>query len=255
MKDGADKDIPSRSRLRPDAYLRQTHRPIVCLGFLLPGVVLYELGTFLVGAPTQSPEEQRVVAYLLLEHFFRLFGVTGLYLPGFALVAILLAWQLATRDRWSVRWQTLAGMAGESVVLAVPLILFNQVFDVMATGPEVSRLAGWGQDLVLSVGAGIYEELVFRLICLTVLSIVFIDLAKMHKTTGLAVMVLLSSLAFAAHHYPPLGGDEFDLAEFLFRFLAGAYLATLYVVRGFGVAAGCHGVYDVIVVTWAAMRT
>ena len=114
-------------------------------------------------------------------------------------------------------------------------------------------VAQWGQNLVLAIGAGIYEELVFRLMCITLLAILFVDVVKIRKATAMAIIVVLSSLVFAAHHYPPLGRDTFDAVTFLFRAGAGAYLATVFVVRGFGLAAGCHAVYDVIVVTWAAL--
>ena len=239
------------ARIGDDAYLRQTHRPLVCLVFLLPWVFAYELGTFLVGA-TSDATQPHVVAYLLLEHFFQLFGGTALYLPGFALVAILLVWHVAARDKWSLRWQTLAGMLAESSVLALPLLLFNQV---LASHPASAPTAGWAQEFVLAIGAGNYEELLFRLICITLLSIVFVDLVKMNSSTAMVLMVLISSMLFAGHHYRPLGDLEFEVTGFLFRTAAGTYLATLFVVRGFGIAVGCHAIYDLIVVTWIAITT
>ena len=99
----------------------------------MPWVLYYEIGTMVVGPAAGPASEQRVVAYLMLQHFFRVFGVTGLYLPGVALVAILLAWHLAAGDKWSLRWQTLGGMAAESFALALPLLIFNQVVAAQPT--------------------------------------------------------------------------------------------------------------------------
>jgi membrane protease YdiL (CAAX protease family) len=56
--------------------------------------------------------------------------------------------------------------------------------------------------------------------------------------------ILLTSLLFSAAHYI---GFKFDLATFLFRFYAGAFFALVYRHRGFGIAAGAHALYDVLV--------
>jgi membrane protease YdiL (CAAX protease family) len=97
--------------------------------------------------------------------------------------------------------------------------------------------------LVLFVGAGIYEELVFRLIAFTVLSFLFIDLLKMPKKRAFLLMVLVSSLGFSAYHY--LGAEQFDPRTFAFRTLAGIYFALIFVWRGFGITAGAHTAYDI----------
>ena len=235
---------------KADGYFHQTQRPLVCLAFLLPWVLFYEVGTLLLGTMNEGAEPGRVVAYLLLERFFRLFGATALYLPGLALIVVFLISHVASREPWKLRWQTLAGMGVESLLLALPLLIFNQV---LAAQPAMGGVAQWGQNLVLAIGAGIYEELVFRLMCITLLTILLVDIVKIRKATAMVIIVVLSSLVFAAHHYPPLGRDAFDTVTFLFRAGAGAYLATVFVVRGFGLAAGCHAVYDVIVVTWTAL--
>ena len=58
---------------------------------------------------------------------------------------------------------------------------------------------------------------------------------------------------FAAQHHPPLGCEPFAAAKFMFRAAAGLYLAGLFFYRGFGIAAGCHAFYNVIVVTLEAV--
>jgi membrane protease YdiL (CAAX protease family) len=59
--------------------------------------------------------------------------------------------------------------------------------------------------------------------------------------------LVASSLLFAAAHYVGPLGDAFDLYSFTFRTLAGMFFAILFVVRGFGIAAGTHALYDVLV--------
>ena len=65
---------------------------------------------------------------------------------------------------------------------------------------------------------------------------------------GIALTVIVSSLLFAAHHYYPIGRDPMTAASFAFRAAAGAYLAAVYVFRGFGLAVGSHVVYDAVAV-------
>ncbi len=101
-------------------------------------------------------------------------------------------------------------------------------------------------NLLLSVGAGIYEELVFRLIVITLLTMLLGDVARLRQVVAVALAVILSSLLFAAHHYEPIGADAWSSSSFAFRAAAGAYLAAVFVLRGFGLAVGCHVIYDVL---------
>jgi membrane protease YdiL (CAAX protease family) len=101
------------------------------------------------------------------------------------------------------------------------------------------------ENLVLSLGAGVYEELVFRLICFTLLSLFFIDFLGFSKKFGGLWIVLIGALAFSAYHY--LGDEPFAWRAFLFRTAAGIYFGVLYLLRGFGITAGSHAAYDIFV--------
>jgi membrane protease YdiL (CAAX protease family) len=105
----------------------------------------------------------------------------------------------------------------------------------------------WRTLLVLSLGAGIYEELVFRLVAMTLLNILLIDLLRLPKRPGYLAMVLISSLAFAFYHY--LGAESFAWRSLVFRTLAGVYFAGLFLLRGFGVTAFSHSCYDIFVIS------
>lgn len=231
----------------PSSYAAETLRPLNCLLFLLPLVVLYEAGLILADPALTPGESSPLAAPQLLEKFFRLFGATGYYLPGFALIAVLLAWHVAAGHPWRVDRWVLAGMAGESLLWAWPLFGINYLIrlrSLAAVGEPNTKL----DDLILGVGAGIYEELAFRLIVITVMITILVDVVRIKQVWGTAIAMAISSLLFAAHHYPPVGTDVFDPRDFAFRLLAGGYLAILFVYRGFGVAVGAHAMYNVIVV-------
>ena len=98
-------------------------------------------------------------------------------------------------------------------------------------------------DIVTGVGAGIYEELVFRLILISVLMILFQNALGFERKSSIIISVLLSAGLFSAHHHisAPL-----DWLEFSFRTVAGVYFAALFAIRGFGITAGTHAFYDII---------
>jgi membrane protease YdiL (CAAX protease family) len=233
----------ARPAPKPRGYFARAEAPLTSLLFLLPLIVLYEVGTRYISA-TSHHGEQRIIAFNLLQQFFGLFGATGRYLPALAVVGILLAWHIARQDPWEARLGTVAGMSIESFVLAVPLILMGFVaaryWSLAASSIPASNL------IVLSIGAGIYEELVFRLMALTLLHLVLIDILGMKKPAGCLLMVLLSSIAFSAYHY--LGTERFVWQTFVFRTAAGLYFGTIFVFRGFGITAGSHAAYDVLIV-------
>lgn len=230
-----------------DSYWDLTRQPLQCLIFLLPMVVAYEVGMVLRHGDVPMTERPGLAAQQLLQWFFSLFGAKSLLLPGLALLAVLLVWHIASTHPWKVSWPAMAGMTGESVLLSIPVLLLNELIrESSGLQAVVGMTYSTFDNLLLSIGAGIYEELVFRLIIISLLTLLLIDVGRVKQVPGVALAVILSSLAFAAHHYPPIGADNWSTSEFAFRAAAGAYLAAVFVVRGFGLAVGCHVCYDVI---------
>ena len=101
------------------------------------------------------------------------------------------------------------------------------------------------------LGAGVYEELLFRLLLLPLLAWVLRQ-TKLSPAAAMSVAVLLSSLLFAAAHHVGPYGEPFTSVgsfypKFFFRTLAGIFFGLLFVYRGFGIAAGTHAGYDLLV--------
>lgn len=222
-------------------YFQRSELPWHSLLFLLPMIVLYEIGTRHFAS---QPVETRIIAFTMMREFFYLLGATGRYMPAIAVAVILLAWHIARKDSWEIHLPTLAGMGFESIALAVPLVLVGYLFRHYLPLMGVNQ---WRGDIVLSLGAGIYEELVFRLGCFAVLHLVIVDFLGVPKRSGLLLVVLLSSVMFSAYHY--LGSETFQLRTFAFRTIAGIYFGAIFLCRGFGLTAGTHAAYDVIIVT------
>ena len=125
-----------------------------------------------------------------------------------------------------------------------------------AVGPVICAARAAGDSLmanvVTGVGAGIYEELVFRLILICILMVFFQDLIGMNHQNAIVLSVLISAALFSAHHHIVLVDGQlgrsapFNWTEFGFRTMAGVYFAGLFAVRGFGITAGTHAFYDII---------
>ncbi len=236
----------STKEIKKMSYMEETQRPVVSLAFLLPWVLFYELSIIFVARGDAEYFHSRVIAYQLLRHFFMLFGAGGIYLPGIAVIIILLFQQLSSDQPWYVRKSTIVGMFVESALLAIPLLVLAHIASSFATklsGDYLSAKPSIFNELLLSIGAGIYEELLFRFILITVLNILLVDLLKLDEGPAVFMMVIFSAIIFSFYHY--LGSEQFQLRSFVFRTMAGGYLAGIFILRGFGVVVGTHIFYDV----------
>jgi membrane protease YdiL (CAAX protease family) len=101
-------------------------------------------------------------------------------------------------------------------------------------------------QLVRFFGAGIYEELLFRLMLLPMVA-AMLGILIGSPRVKIFCAVVLTSLAFSAAHYIGPHGEQLLAYTFTFRFLAGLVFALLFVHRGFGIAAGTHALYDIFV--------
>jgi membrane protease YdiL (CAAX protease family) len=213
------------------------------LAFVLPLILIYEIGWRFLGS--------RLVAFNLLHQFFSLFGATGTFLPAGALIVILLVWHIACEDKWTVHVGTLVGMFFESWVLTLPLLALAAGFARFQLHTLMAEYGGGiSERVIISMGAGIYEELIFRLMALTLLHLLLVDFLRMPKNRAGILMVLISGILFSLYHY--LGPEAFSWKTCLFRTLAGIYFGGIFICRGFGVTAGCHAIYDIIILSLAA---
>jgi hypothetical protein len=231
-------DAASKPARKPvKGYFLRSELPWTSLVFLLPFLVVYEVGTRYYTADSD------IRAFKWMQDFFEFFHAYGRHLPALAVIGVLLAWHIARRDDWSIAPPHLLGMLFESFLLAIPVILLAQLASrymplLALRGPLTGKI-------VLSVGAGIYEELVFRLAAFALLSLIFVDVLGMRKGWAHLLMVLISSVGFSLYHY--WGFEQFRLQSFAFRTAAGVYFSLVFIYRGFGISAGAHSAYDIVV--------
>lgn len=234
---------PGRRRPPPaaptlvDRYWHATPRPIYCGLFLLPLVLIYEIGIRLATAGEWPP--RTLVAQRLMENLFGWFGASGRLLPAAALILTIVIWQFAVRGRWRARPWIVGVMLLESVVLAAPLLVLREL--LLSATPERATTT---VELLLGLGAGVYEELVFRFYLIALLCGAVIGLARVPARSAAPLILLADALIFAACHYAPVGAEPWAWSSFVVRTLGGGYLALVYLGRGLGIAAGCHAAHN-----------
>ncbi len=244
----------------PASYWTATRHPWSCVLFVLPLLLLYEFGLYWLGPA--APEAARNGADVWLRRALTAAGVSTIYGAPCVLVAVLLAWSFWRRqDRPADQVGVWVGMTVESALFALALFGASQAL-IHATaaleqrlGPGSLRMLSWSaaqtlepafEPIIRSMGAGIYEETLFRLLTYSAL-LALCTMAEFPPRPGVAIAALGSALLFAtAHHLGP-GGDAWNSYVFAFRSLAGLYFAGIFQARGFGIAVGAHAGYDVLV--------
>ena len=127
-----------------------------------------------------------------------------------------------------------------SLVLGVLLQSILRLGGLSSGGPG----SGLMQNLALSVGAGLFEEIIFRVILLNLLFLLLSPLLK-KKVVAAVVSVLLASFLFSLSHYVGTMADTWQLYSFMFRWAAGLLFTVLYFVRGFAITSYTHALYDI----------
>jgi membrane protease YdiL (CAAX protease family) len=235
------------------ADLKRYHRVsrTATYGFLsaLPLILLYEV--MIVMANQGRLGEIRVGAEVWLKQLLALIGGAGFLVMGVLVlvVGVGIVWY-ERRKNIPLKPRYFGWIIAESAVYGV-VVAFIVSFMVGAvffiSPPNIMNESLW-LKLALSIGAGVYEELLFRVLLVGGL---FLALKKLmrKKEHAYITAALIGALIFSWVHYIGPLGDPFTLWSFTFRFLFGLALNVIFLLRGFGVAAWTHALYDVMVVT------
>jgi membrane protease YdiL (CAAX protease family) len=186
-----------------------------------------------------------------------LFGTLGLTLSGYlaflaALILVFAITVLTLKRHQRFEGHRILPILLESTIYAVTmgsLIVFVMT-KVMGFNPELSASLtqqGMVTRTVMSLGAGVYEEIVFRLGVLNGLRVTLEKAIRLSRPVSVISAFVVSSLLFSAVHYIPPYGDDLAINSFTFRFLAGLVFALIFRFRGLAVAVYTHAFYDIFV--------
>jgi hypothetical protein len=216
--------------------------------FVLPLLVVYE--ACVLWLKTVPYETLRNGADVWIRWLLGTAGLSQLYWAPLLLLLILGVWSwLRRRDRPREYFEVWLGMTVESVIFALGLWAICQglapLFDELNMPPQTEANPA-AQQIISFIGAGIYEETLFRLVLFSLLAWLLM-LVDVPRWAALVSAGAVSALLFAAAHNLGPHGEQLHGFVFLFRSLAGLYFAAIFHLRGFGIAVGAHAGYDVLV--------
>tara|TARA_R110002124_G_scaffold134495_4_gene297274 strand:+ start:9470 stop:10195 length:726 start_codon:yes stop_codon:yes gene_type:complete len=230
-------------------YFSDTKNLLYSFLISLPLFLAYEL-LILISQPDAS-QIVRISVDSWFKSIFSLLGVNAVSIT--LLVVALLGMLILYKERDQLRrlrFKFFPMMIAESTVYAAIVTLIasffiSMIFAISGSDP-ISSLSGL-QKFALSLGAGLYEELFFRVILVSLLILVFNKLFNNKKWAATTVAIILSAFLFSLVHYIGSMGDPFTFSSFSYRFVFGLMLNGIYVWRGFGIAAWTHALYDLMV--------
>lgn len=232
------------------AYWQDSRKPRYSLLLALPLFVIYQVLEAL--EPTTRSGALRNGADVILESlFYRVAGPRGPILFMVVLVAVGL-WLVIRdyrRNGRELHFGVLPVMLTEAVVLAlmfgfaVSAITSQLVHSTAMLQHDVSQMPV-ATRLMLSLGAGLYEELLFRVLLVGSLAWAGHRLLGWRPVIAGIWAALIGALIFSAFHYVGPYGDQFSAYSFVFRTIAGLAFSALFLLRGFGITAWTHALYD-----------
>lgn len=219
---------------------------------VLPLFLLYQIGLLATGGIRNGVD-------LVTDALLRAAGGSAIgYLAlNTALAGVVLGVALAVgrKGRRPFRrslyvWVLLESLVYAALLGTVILWVLSHVPGIRPALSTAIEQSGVVTRIVMSVGAGVHEELVFRLVVFGGLSALLARWLSWSALRAGLVALVVSSLLFSAVHYVGPLADQLTLFSFAYRLLAGVLFACLFATRSFAVAVYTHALYDVLVLVF-----
>lgn len=228
----------------------------------IPMLLIYEVLLFIGGNPHLG--QVRNAGDVWLRQILGSLDIKQTHAAMVMLLGLVLAMVLLRRGGIRLKGSYLPIMAVEAALYGLLLAVFSSVYSTIsffvledpalpgkalfAAAPLFTAAplsGGLVQNIALFLGAGLFEEFIFRVVLLWGLLLVFRPWLPGYLATAAAIGVA-AGLFSAAHYIGPMA-YPLELSTFVFRFLAGLWFTGLYSFRGFSIAAYSHAFYDIIV--------
>lgn len=224
-----------------DGYFDCVKKPVYNFLFVLPLLIIYEALILISATPIRNGAD------VIVKLFFNMVGIKTII--GFTLIIITIYAYIVFSNKENTN---------ETIYPVYFVFMFAESFlYALALGPVVIRLTekvalaaqvpyrlGVVDRIIASIGAGIYEEFVFRYLLITIFIFIFQKYFALKTVHAAIFAIFWAAIIFSGFHYVGELGDKFDAVSFIFRFIAGIILSMLYFLRGFGIAVYTHAIYD-----------
>ncbi len=250
-EEGLEVELAQQRLARERSYFIVSRSLSASLIFVIPLLVIYELG--ILSDINAAALWVKTPISWLRAHPAQLLGANiTLILNAIGILAVFMAVRRLGR-LGALHLGTFYGMFAESCVYALligPIALLPLVgrWEFPGFSPNLSNF--WAK-IVMSCGAGVYEEFLFRFLLLGIIFFLAQELGKLGRFSAGALALFISGAVFSAAHF--LGpGENPAYSAFIYRLVAGMVFGVIYLARGFGIAAFTHALYDVYVLCFIA---
>ncbi len=230
-----------------NSYFKQSKSPFYSFIFILPLFVIYEFGISAISS--KDLPTIRNSADVLLRKILATVGISGIYgMAMLLLIGIIITFFINKGEFSKLKFKGnyFIFMIFESILWSVILfIILSQGQLILGKGTAKLLI----QQIVLSIGSGIFEEFVFRVVLVSSFALIVGLFFKKQYFYKMSIAVIIAAVIFSLFHFI---GDYADIPKtslFILRFTAGIILGYIYILRGFGIAAYSHSFYNLIVFT------
>ena len=226
-------------------YFKQSKSSFYSFIFILPLFIIYELGISAISSKDLTTV--RNGADVLLRKILATVGISGVY--GMALLFLfgVVAAFFVNKGRFKdlkIKSNYFLIMIFESFFWSIILFLVLSQGQLLLAKGSAKLLI---QQIVLSIGSGIFEEFVFRVILVSGLALIVGLFCKKQYILKILISIIIAAVIFSAFHFIGEYADIPKTSLFILRFVAGVILGYIYILRGFGIAAYSHSFYNLIV--------
>ena len=216
--------------------------------FIFPMLFLYESMCLLQFM--ESTFSIRNGADVLIRQFFGYFGIYSelFYCMTLMVIFIIIIYvkrKVLKRNGLQIRF--LLCMLIESIIWCGCFIIIMGAlgnFLLFALGRHIIL-----EQLYLAIGAGIWEELLFRVAFIGIMVYILRNIIRYSQLFSTLIAIIIGAFLFSYFHYIGEFGDLFTYRSFALWSIAGVFLGSLYIFRGFGITAYTHIFYDMAIIS------
>lgn len=195
-------------------------------------------------------------ADVFIRHFFQHFSLkhAGLiHLICFMLIISFIVFK--NKDLFissELKLSFLFGMIAESFLHSISLLVFMSLTYKLLPLSIFLFNNHIMENIYLSIGAGIWEELLFRYFLISFLLFIFNKIMYDFSSLSYIMIIIISSALFSYYHFIGIYSDIINISIFVYRFIAGIILSIIFIFRGLGIAVYTHTFYDLYLVVFGS---
>lgn len=228
-------------------YLAKSRDPFTSVVLVMPLFIVYQVGILATGGLRNGVDFVTNGLFAVLGGNLAAYAAFNVVVLGAFVGALLFLRHKGQFEPRLMPWMLLESGVYAVLLGTVVVLLINAIGlgGLLAAGHGATASMGFVDKLVMSAGAGLYEEIVFRGLIMG--GMIWVLSKVLPNFAAVTIAVLLSSVIFSAAHHL---SEPFTMSAFTFRIFAGILFAIVFRARGLAVAAYTHALYDVWVMVF-----